>query len=170
MSFSGDLLDQARHLATRDKYRPKQASLRRAVSAAYYALFHLLLDEGAGLFVADKGLRKLLRRAFGHGEMKKAANSFASGGNLPDHVRKAYPAAIPTELRKVAKAFVNLQVSRHAADYDLAATFTRVEVQELIALAQTAVDDWHAVRARPADRAAIELFLAAMLLWDRWGK
>ena len=26
---------------------PKQASLRRAISAAYYSLFHLLIDDGA---------------------------------------------------------------------------------------------------------------------------
>jgi hypothetical protein len=30
------------------KRRSKQASLRRAVSTAYYALFHLLIDEAVG--------------------------------------------------------------------------------------------------------------------------
>ena len=47
MPFPNDLLEQARHLANREPKRPKQASLRRAVSAAYYALFHLLAAETA---------------------------------------------------------------------------------------------------------------------------
>jgi len=41
MAFPNDLLEQAKHLAIREKKRPRQASLRRAVSTAYYALFHL---------------------------------------------------------------------------------------------------------------------------------
>lgn len=47
MPFPKDLLEQARHLANREPKRPKQASLRRAVSTAYYALFHLLSMETA---------------------------------------------------------------------------------------------------------------------------
>ena len=40
-----ELLEQARRLALLDRRRPKQANLRRAVSAAYYSLFHFLVDE-----------------------------------------------------------------------------------------------------------------------------
>jgi hypothetical protein len=40
-----DLLEQAVRLAMLDVRRPKQANLRRAVSSAYYAVFHLLVDE-----------------------------------------------------------------------------------------------------------------------------
>ena len=47
MPFPNDLLEQARHLANREPKRPKQASLRRAVSTAYYAMFHLLSMETA---------------------------------------------------------------------------------------------------------------------------
>ena len=42
-----DLQQQARELATKDRRRPRQANLRRAVSASYYALFHFLTDEAA---------------------------------------------------------------------------------------------------------------------------
>jgi uncharacterized protein (UPF0332 family) len=44
-SFADDLLQQAYHLARKERLNPRQASLRRAVSTAYYALFHLLIDE-----------------------------------------------------------------------------------------------------------------------------
>jgi uncharacterized protein (UPF0332 family) len=40
-----DLLKQAVRLATLDIKKPKQANLRRAISSAYYAVFHLLVDE-----------------------------------------------------------------------------------------------------------------------------
>ena len=45
MAYPEDLLEQANHLARREPKRPKQASLRRAVSTAYYALFHLLIGQ-----------------------------------------------------------------------------------------------------------------------------
>lgn len=45
MSIHKDLLQQARLLAILDEKRPKQANLRRAISSAYYALFHYLIDE-----------------------------------------------------------------------------------------------------------------------------
>ena len=40
-----DLIAIAYELVRRDAGRPKQASLRRAVSTAYYALFHLVSDD-----------------------------------------------------------------------------------------------------------------------------
>ena len=48
MNLAEDLLEQANHLARREKGKPKQASLRRAVSTAYYAAFHLLVAEAVG--------------------------------------------------------------------------------------------------------------------------
>jgi uncharacterized protein (UPF0332 family) len=46
MALHDDLLDQAQHLALGEPQRPKQASLRRAVSASYYALFHCRRPQG----------------------------------------------------------------------------------------------------------------------------
>jgi len=47
MGLAQDLLRQANHLATYEGANPSQASLRRAVSTAYYALFHLLIEDAA---------------------------------------------------------------------------------------------------------------------------
>ena len=47
MGLAEDLLRQADHLAAYERLNPSQASLRRAVSTAYYALFHLLIGEAA---------------------------------------------------------------------------------------------------------------------------
>ena len=59
MSLHSDLLDQAGVLVRLEPRKPRQASLRRAVSAAYYALFHLLSEEAANMVVKDASLRLL---------------------------------------------------------------------------------------------------------------
>ncbi len=69
MAYHDDLLDQALHLARRDVTRPKQANLRRAVSTAYYALFHLLVSESVSYWRL-KRQRTLLARSFDHRKMK----------------------------------------------------------------------------------------------------
>ena len=56
MSLASDLLDQANTLAGLDPKKPKQASLRRAISAAYYSGFHLLIDDGARRITTKEAL------------------------------------------------------------------------------------------------------------------
>ena len=72
MSLATDLLAQATHLAQVDKGKPKQANLRRSISVAYYALFHLLI--GAGASCAGSKLnaagRATVMRSFEHANMK----------------------------------------------------------------------------------------------------
>src|SRR5580700_2215245 len=72
MPYPEHLLEQAKHLANREKKRPRQASLRRAVSTGYYALFHLLIHE-ATLNWKRVDQRALLARFFDHGKMKTAS-------------------------------------------------------------------------------------------------
>src|SRR5689334_5589494 len=74
MPFPNDLLEQARHLANREPKRPRQASLRRAVSTAYYALFHLLGIELARNW-KRAGDRSTLARMLEHGTMAKVCST-----------------------------------------------------------------------------------------------
>jgi hypothetical protein len=170
MSLATDLLEQAGHLARRERKRPKQVSLRRAISATYYGLFHLLLEEAAKRLVTAADLRCLVSRAFAHNEMLKAAKCFASGGSLPVHVAAAFTGSIPAEIQQIARAFVDLQQARHDADYNLLKSFTRQEALDHLTTAQSAFTAWSTVKARPADKVALELFLSSFLLWERWGK
>ncbi|MCY4213443.1 MAG: hypothetical protein OXF68_07450 [Gammaproteobacteria bacterium] len=93
--------------------------------------------------------------------MKEVAVQFA-GGTLKDRLKAAIgPLAIQTELRDVARTFADLQDHRHAADYDLARTFTRFEVLGYQADAQEAFNDWAEVqRSLQADT-----FLVALLAY-----
>ena len=170
MSLAEELLDQAGILLRREPKHPKQTSLRRAVSTAYYALFNFLLDEAVKQFASDTSLRLLVRRSFAHTEMKKAATALASGGRLPPHIAAVFPGPIPVELRSVAGAFVELQSARRDADYNLLKTYARQQVSSWVEQVRTAFEDWRTVSNRTGDKAAVELFLTAMLLWDRWGK
>ena len=164
MSLHQDLLRQARHLATKEPRRPTQASLRRGVSAAYYALFHLLVDEAAGRMIAASrpSLRNCLRRAFGHRNMNKVAQMFAKD----DVNRKLSPglegSPLQPKLINVAEAFVDLQQARHDADYNMAQQFSRQDVLDLIDQADQAVADWRDVRnTLPADT-----FLVGLLAFE----
>src|SRR5947209_5185965 len=96
MAFADDLLEQAYHLANMDIGRPKQASLRRAVSTAYYALFHLLIDEAVGNWSVIRQ-RSILARMFDHGKMKRICE---------DHVNQFFSSGSPAaglRLMKVAQ-------------------------------------------------------------------
>ena len=47
MSLAEELLEHARFLANLDPRATSQANIRRAISTAYYAVFHLLAAEVA---------------------------------------------------------------------------------------------------------------------------
>jgi uncharacterized protein (UPF0332 family) len=163
MSLHDDLLEQAKHLANREPRRPKQASLRRAISTAYYALFHLLVDEATKLLAVDSKLRRLAGRAFAHDEMKQASNSFRSTG-LPRHVTDVSGMGVPPDLQLVAEVFVELQDVRHEADYNIGRMFTRRAAQYYVDRADQAFQAWRNVRSEPIAR----VYLASLLLWKRW--
>ena len=165
MSLQGDLLRQAQQLARREPKRPRQASLRRSISASYYGLFHLLIDDAVTLMVtgADRGgLRDSLARAFKHSTMKSVAENF-SRGNLPAKIRSGLDGRVPQpKLVSVAEAFVNLQQARHEADYNRARRFTREETLDLYAEARQAFADWNTVRRT----VQADAFLVALLAYN----
>jgi hypothetical protein len=166
MTLHADLLAQSRFLARREPKRPKQASLRRAISAAYYALFHLLTFEASRLFVKDQRLLERINRVYGHGEMNDISKAFGRG-DLPkafDSIKGSFP--IPQELKDVANAFVNLQQARHDADYDLSAGFRRSEALAFVAAAERAFEAWATIRKNDLAR----LYLGCFLLWKQWDK
>ena len=168
MSLAQDLLEQARHLARREARRPKQASLRRAVSAAYYAVFHLLIEEASrGVVAGDAGttpLRPLVGRSYDHGEMRRVCNVWASGGTMPAAVSAYIKPPFPADLRVVADIFTRLQSRRHAADYDTGTPLSRGETLDQVELAASAFAAWD--RVRPTEEARV--FLLSLLLWKSW--
>jgi uncharacterized protein (UPF0332 family) len=149
MPYPADLLEQARHLANREKKKPRQASLRRAISTAYYALFHLLIHE-ATLNWKRVEQRALLARFFEHGRMKNACEK--QRGDCEKFVNSNPPPPpgpmldCMNNLRRVANTFVQSQQQRHSADYDNSKVWTRTEALTLIELVEEAFASWKQVR------------------------
>jgi hypothetical protein len=168
MALRHDLLEQARHLATREPTRPRQASLRRAVSASCYALFHFLAAEGARLSAPARpsGLRAQVRRASSHADMRALCRQFAGRTGLSDHMRSLVSLPLDPGLISIARQFLELQDERHAADYDISQGFSRFEVLNMIADVQTAFDDWSRVLVTPN----ATVFLTALLLNRQWSR
>lgn len=161
-----DLLEQAVRLAKLDAKKPKQANLRRAISSAYYALFHLLVDEACRVQVGAQHnqapYRHVLGRAFAHAVMKEACKSFG-GGTIKKGVAKGLPAgfAIPVEIRELAETFVDLQERRHLADYDRTERFKRSDVLSLIHLVEDRIQAFTQLASSNEKR----FFLACLWAW-----
>jgi uncharacterized protein (UPF0332 family) len=166
MALSDDLVAQARRLALTDPGRPKQTSLRRAVSTAYYGLFHELVSTSARFLVSGRGrrsLRDVLCREFEHNVMRAAARAFLSRASNSWVELLQGPPSI--ELEQVADALVDLQELRHRADYDVAARFDRTRTLAVVNKADSAL---HTMR-RIAGTHEAECFLLALQFRGRRG-
>jgi hypothetical protein len=146
MGIAEDLLTLAGRLANPAPIEPEQASFRRAISTAYYALFHLLVQEAVQRWNGSATARFGLERRFEHRTMKDVSNTVWRGSwrgwSTPSPV-------VPVELQNVASVFVDLQEARQQADYDNAKTWVSMDVQALVADAQFAFDNWSTVRLHP---------------------
>ncbi|HYL38704.1 MAG TPA: hypothetical protein VEV17_22495 [Bryobacteraceae bacterium] len=160
MSFPDDLLELAQHLADLYPDRPHQASFRRAVSTAYYALFHLLISDATANWARPE-LRAMLARCFDHGPMKTASKATIAEvtrvlkANPPEGREKT--AAM--HLRTVANAFIQAQQQRNDADYNIAKEWTPLEVASHLALVSDAFRAWKTIRDEPDAQAYLVLLL-----------
>lgn len=129
--------------APRAQKPPSQAQLRRAVSTAYYALFHKVLQAAAERFVGlhqqNSGAYNILYRSFDHGYMKKVCDDLQLS-TLKDRTKiQLHRSSISQDARDFAGSFPALQEVRHAADYDPTAQFLRSVVVSLVDGAAVAV-------------------------------
>ena len=116
MGYHDELLAHA--LALVHAQPQSELALRRAVSAAYYAVFHLLIFEATEHW-DNTGLRATLGRAYDHGLMKTTSNRILDGREFP--YTNESPEVV-SELKEIAQGFSQLQEDRHFADYNLMRT------------------------------------------------
>jgi len=163
------LLAQARMLASCEPRRPKQATLRRAVSTAYYGLFHFLIEESTALLFGsgqnDAAFRHLAARAFIHGKMKSFCKELVKP--TPQEFLRPlwlkYGVASNWQARLVAQPFIDLQDDRHAADYDLSVSFSRQDALNAVTRAEAAVHAWRQLRTASPEIG--RLFATSLILW-----
>ena len=161
------LLEQATMLLTAAPGRkPRQANLRRAISTAYYAIFHHLLTAVSDEFV-DKSLRgesrySLVYRSIDHAAIRRVCE-VAGRRELPAKYRSLLPTGqFEDLLRQYAGNFLVLQSRRHEADYDPAQTLSSVDVHFSIYLAQSAIQQFDS-----ASSDGRKLFLSLLLFSPR---
>ena len=120
------LIRIARHLATggvgSGLGRPRQVELRRAISAAYYALFHALALSTANALAGatparrDQEAWRQTYRALEHGYARNQC------------LNQSMMSRFPEEIQRFGQQFTDMQDQRHAADYDPDRDFARGDV------------------------------------------
>jgi hypothetical protein len=167
-SLPEHLLEQAWHLAERERTRPRQASLRRAVSTAYYALFHFLIREAAkqiGPNLSEDSYNRVYRW-FDHGAMYRVARLFSQQVVRIQNSKDILIHNNDHGIMFIAESFAELQELRHLADYDPGPVFTRADVKAMLSRVSTAFDLWPICR----NSSDANTFLLSLLLWEKWGK
>ena len=142
MAIADDLLTLAEYLTMPRLTEPEQAWLRRSISTAYYALFHLLATEAAQRWTGSPASRLGLERAFKHDQMNDVSRAVAKGSWKGWSTPRLL---VPTELRHLAEWFGKLQEARHQADYNNEKSWTQPEVAEMIAEARIAFQKWKGI-------------------------
>ena len=142
MAYNDDLLQQAFDLADKNPANPTQADLRRSVSAAYYALFHLLISETIVHWSLDSS-RNALGRMFEHSVMKKVSAKISDAKLFPF---TGEDPAVVKKLRTVAKEFGRLQDMRKTADYDNATFWSHTDALDEVKTAEIVFSTWQSIR------------------------
>jgi len=143
----------------------QNVDLRRAVSAAYYALFHHL-SAAAVLQIAPQVSPRTanrIHRWLDHAEMKKVCREFAAA-HLNAPLRELLGPTASADMQIVASNFIKLQEARHSADYDPGYQLGWEEARELIESAVFAYGAWE--RITPS--AESNIFVLSLFLWKKW--
>ena len=130
------LIAIARMLAAAPEYgerrgRPQQAQLRKAISSAYYAMFHALATSNADTLIGTSPQFRNLPawtqtyRALDHGFAKGQINRGLTN--------------FETDIEYFGQAFVDMQNQRHLADYAPDAEFTRADTVRSIDRTEAAI-------------------------------
>ncbi|MCA1703507.1 MAG: hypothetical protein LC808_09720 [Actinobacteria bacterium] len=148
------LLDAAERLAPAQpgRGRPPYTAHRRAVSTAYYAIFHAITQRVAETVFsnADAAFQRRIRRWIGHVDIRNVARWISqlqgtSTGTPPPHITALLdppngPMQVDAATAAIADGFLELNDKREQADYDHDAVFTRPDTRGHIALARRVVE------------------------------
>jgi hypothetical protein len=160
------LFDQADGLVAQPAGQPRQADLRRAISAAYYGIFHAALTAAANLAVGEVNQTKsefgLVYRSIDHKWLRELCEDIGKRP-LPAKFRPHFPVAGPDQnMIDFATAVVELQEKRNQADYDPLYRTNKTDATATIATARGAL-----LRLQAAGIASRNAFLYLLLFRPR---
>jgi uncharacterized protein (UPF0332 family) len=129
-----DLFEQADALVARGR----QIDLRRAVSAAYYGLFHFTLTQAADMVVGsdDRSSARysLVYRSIDHSRLRQLSTQLTNLQNL-----RLVPPGGFGRVADFARIAGNLHELRNRADYDPSPEYTVDEATTAISMAREAI-------------------------------
>ena len=131
--------------------QPLEVSLRRAVSTAYYAMFHALARSNAHSLIGtlhSPTARHAWTRIYRGLEHRDAKRHLQQDQQL-----------FSQPVRAFADTFVELHAQRHVADYDPDEPFTRSATQQWIARAEEAINDFIRVPVDERRMVAIQVLI-----------
>jgi len=134
------LLNQSKALVSSGAGRPIENDLRRAVSSAYYAVFHETTLCCARHILGACELRTSpchqLRRKYPHGTISEVCVEITTGqqDRVPVEFRPLLCSS--SDVMDYSDGFPDLMKARHNADYDHAFSFKKEAVQLQIAHAE----------------------------------
>jgi len=160
------LFEQADRLVSPSTGRPRQADVRRAISAAYYGIFHAMISMAVDQFVGstnrDKSHYALADRSVSHTRLREVCNEVQKPTPSSRYRPYVPPTGFGAHLIAVAEAIVELQEKRHSADYDVAIRVSRSDAEVAIAAARAVLKRFD--QANAAERLA---FLSLLLFSPR---
>jgi hypothetical protein len=132
----------------------QKAAMRRAVSSAYYAVFHglcFICARNLGVWTRDAALMEPIYRLLDHGHVRKRLTG--------RDVAELEPAVV-----EIGAAFAELQALRHVADYSPPSLEVhRAETRNTVARARKAVADLESLNDDQRRRLAVLLITKTRL-------
>jgi uncharacterized protein (UPF0332 family) len=161
------LLEQAdRLISVSGSGARRQADLRRAISSAYYALFHAtataIADDLVGRAHRASPRYSLVYRTVAHNGLLRLCEEVVKPTLSLKYLRYAPIGGFGTDVVSFANAVIGLQEKRHLADYD---PLFRVEASDALSAVATARSALQ--RFGKASRASRKAFIALALFSPR---
>jgi hypothetical protein len=163
-----DLISHGRGLIPTHRGAPKQVALRRAVSAAYYALFHAILRTTSDDLVGKTSQKRrspayrLLYRAFEHSNIRRVCIEAVKSKLSPKFAEALGTSKFPESIQVAARGFLLLQEKRHDADYDPYLRWSKSDARVALLMAEHAIGVLDG-----ADASDRRIFLMLMLFSPR---
>ncbi len=122
---------------------PRQVDVRRAISAAYYAVFHALLTAAADEFVGKTKRNSpeytLVYRSLNHAWLRQLCDGLKGAQPTGKFARYAPPNGFGANIQALSLAVIDLQEKRHSADYDPSIRVKTADAQSAIKIGRSAL-------------------------------
>lgn len=136
------LLDQAETLIADGTARAPEENLRRAISAAYYALFHQCLAAAADVLLGEAArapdLYGLAYRSVDHRRLRDLCTEYTRPQRSKRYAKHLTPGDLDQDLVAYAVRVLDLYESRASADYDPTWTVSAEDASAALDVARSA--------------------------------